>query len=151
MRWCLCINSLMTLRATSSILNVPMLCFTCIGEQTESLVGVGDLTVWIGLRAGRAASRLLGLNNSLMIIHNTDTFKLVRVRVLLPPPFYLYLSIRLFIVSYRIFYSLSLSLSLCVVPACVQSYRTSTSKSNNFIRIQWIKKTKQSCQITSIP
>ena len=55
----------MTLRATSSILNVPVLCFTCIGEQTVSLVGVGDMTVWIGLRAGRASSRLLGLNNSL--------------------------------------------------------------------------------------
>ena len=57
----------MTLRATSSILNVPMLCFTCIGEQTVSLVGVGDLTVGVGLRAGRASSRLLGLNNSLLI------------------------------------------------------------------------------------
>ena len=31
MRWCVCINSLITvLRATSSKLNVPVLCFTCI-------------------------------------------------------------------------------------------------------------------------
>ena len=58
----------MTLRATSSILNVPVLCSTCIGELTASLlVGVGDVAVGVGLRAGRASSRLLGLNNSLNV------------------------------------------------------------------------------------
>ena len=49
MRWCLCIDSLMTVCATSSILNVPVLFFTGIGEFSK----VGDT---VGLRTGHRAS-----------------------------------------------------------------------------------------------